>query len=97
LKWLDLLGQSKVCRQAAFRLATAAFSLSATSPIRVNVREISTWLSQLFLRDVQRFFKPPPSTSPAEKPPISQYGLAKSERNLVGAIARAVQGHPSVG
>jgi len=46
---------------------TAAFSLSATSPQTPSVREISTCKIQLFLSDLQRFFKPPPWSDSNDK------------------------------
>ena len=48
---------------------TAAFSLSATSPQTLSIREISTCQIQLFLSDLQRFFKPSPSSTSARKSP----------------------------
>ena len=42
---------------------TAAFGHSATSPQTLSLREISTCRIQLFLSNLQRFFKPSPSAN----------------------------------
>jgi hypothetical protein len=58
----------------------------------ISVREISTCLIQLFLSNLQRFFKPSPSSNSTDKPPdftMKSHGLWAHSRKGIEIPGRA--------